>query len=139
MHQPIATTTVEMRRCLRCLEEKTIDQFRRKSRTGTGRHRQCNQCHAEYERERRARRKSNRNRRDVKQHLTRLNRARDLRDCARVSRLMLDQFGGIEGLAAAVAEVRQAGGMPLVRLMTAYLKLQFQMEIDQRRSEQTSA
>ena len=93
-----AGSTEEARLCEHCLKWQPFGEFRRRSRDGEARLRQCRTCHAQAERQRRANRKG----KTIDKFASALNRATGMAMASTLCGEMYNQFGGVAGFATAI-------------------------------------
>ena len=88
-------------RCNSCFQTKPIEEFRRRNRTGEGRHRTCNCCHSLAEKKRRSLKRQRLNKKQLAKTLTAIKNERSDRQVKVLCGEIASRFGGLDGLVEA--------------------------------------
>ncbi len=120
--------STETRLCEQCVTERPLGDFRRRSRNGSARMRQCRGCHNEDERRRRANRQARAKNGRMTKSLTKLSEERNNKRLEKLARAVFDEFGGLAGFVAAFAAYRakamKRGGLAALRSFEFVLRMQ---------------
>lgn len=98
MSNTAADTT---RLCEQCLTAKPINQFRRRTQSGSARLHQCRDCHNAYERARLARKRQQRNDGRISKALTQIKNESNSKRLEVLCAMFVQHFGGTEGFTEA--------------------------------------
>lgn len=115
------------RLCEYCLQRKPLTEFRRRTRDGSARLKQCRECHNKAERERHSAAREKQDRRQMAKYLTRLSNAGNDQVVAAICREMLACYGGFDAFLAAFTDYQkrsvEQGGLAAHRCFASIIRL----------------
>lgn len=123
----MTSVATDSKLCEHCLTIKPAAAFRRRSSSNAARFNQCRDCHNRAERARRAHQKTLHDRRKMASFLTQVKNEQDYDRLELLSRVMLDEFGGVQGFVNAWSDYYQRamerGGFGALRCIESVLRL----------------